>query len=62
MLNNLFRQLENWISHNNQGQDLAEYAVFIGLIALVVVISITLIGGEIRDIFFAIATAIQNGV
>ena len=62
MLNNLFRQWENWKSHNNQGQDLAEYAVFLGLIALVVVISITLIGSEISDIFIAIATAIQNGV
>ena len=62
MLNNLFRHVENWISYNNQGQDLAEYAVFIGLIALVVVISITLIGSEISDIFIAIATAIQNGV
>ena len=62
MLNNLFRQIANWIPNNNQGQDLAEYAVFLGLIALVVVVSITLIGGEIRDIFFAIATAIQNGV
>ncbi len=62
MLNNLFRHVANWIPHNHHGQDLAEYAVFIGLIALVVVISITLIGSEISDIFIAIATAIQNGV
>ena len=62
MLNDLFRQVANWIPNTNQGQDLAEYAVFLGLIALVVVVSITLIGGEIRDIFIAIATAIQNGV
>lgn len=43
------------------GQDLAEYALFIGLIALVVAVSITLIGGDIRDIFIAIATALQVG-
>ena len=43
------------------GQDLAEYAVFIGLIALVVLVSITLIGTNISEIFTALATAIQNG-
>jgi len=62
MLNYLFRFLENLTRNKDHGQDLAEYALFLGLIALVVVISVTLIGGEIRDIFFAIATAIQNGV
>ena len=62
MLNHLFRFLENLTRNKDHGQDLAEYALFLGLIALVVVISVTLIGGEIRDIFFAIATAIQNGV
>jgi Flp pilus assembly pilin Flp len=44
------------------GQDLAEYAVFIGLIALVVVVSITIIGGSISEIFTVLATAIQNGL
>jgi Flp pilus assembly pilin Flp len=58
----LLRLQENWTPNTDYGQDLAEYAVFIGLIALVVVISITLIGSEISDIFIAIATAIQNGV
>lgn len=62
MLNNLFRQVANWIPNSHQGQDLAEYALFLGLIALVVVVSVTLIGSEISEIFFAIATAIQNGV
>ena len=45
-----------------RGQDLAEYSLFLGLIALVVVISVTLIGTEISDIFIAIATAITNGI
>ena len=44
------------------GQDLAEYAVFIGLIALIVVVSVTIIGGSISEIFTILATAIQNGV
>ena len=62
MLNNIFRYFEKWIPSCNKGQDLAEYALFLGLIALVVVISVTLIGTEISDIFMTIATAIQNGV
>lgn len=44
-----------------RGQDLAEYSLFIGLIALVVIISITLIGGDLRDIFTALAAALQTG-
>ncbi len=50
------------VPKSEKGQDLAEYAVFIGLIALIVVISITLIGGGISEVFTAIATAFQNGV
>jgi Flp pilus assembly pilin Flp len=62
MLINLTHQLEQILTHFEQGQDLAEYSLFLGLIALVVVVSITLIGGEISDIFIAIATAITNGL
>jgi Flp pilus assembly pilin Flp len=46
----------------SRGQDLAEYSLFIGLIALLVIISITLIGGDIRDIFTALAAALQTGI
>ena len=45
-----------------KGQDLAEYAVFIGLIALLVIVSVTLIGGSISEIFSSLANAIQNGI
>lgn len=47
---------------SEKGQDLAEYSLFLGLIALVVVVSLTIIGGGINDVFNAIAVAIQNGV
>jgi len=60
MLTNLKNLLNNQIIKNEKGQDLAEYAIMLGLIALIVVGSITIIGGEIRDIFFAIADAFQN--
>ena len=46
----------------DNGQDLAEYAVFLGLIALVVIVSVTIIGGSISEIFTSLANAIQNGL
>jgi Flp pilus assembly pilin Flp len=62
MLTNLLDHLQIQITNAEKGQDLAEYAVFIGLIALVVVVSMTIIGGGISNVFMAIATAIQNGL
>jgi Flp pilus assembly pilin Flp len=62
MLKKIIRQLENMEPRWEKGQDLAEYSLFLGLIALVVVISVTLIGTEISDIFIAIANAITNGL
>lgn len=54
--------LQSLVKNCKDGQDLAEYAVFIGLIALLVVISITLIGGGISEVFTAITTAIGAGL
>ena len=62
MLTAIIDRLHNHIQKNERGQDLAEYAVFIGLIALVVVVSMTIIGSGISNVFIAIATAIQNGL
>ncbi|UCD42737.1 MAG: Flp family type IVb pilin [Chloroflexota bacterium] len=45
-----------------KGQDLAEYALLLGLSAMLVVDSITLIGTSISEIFNALAVAIQAGV
>ena len=55
-------KFENQSAKTGKGQDLAEYAVFIGLIALLVIISVTLIGGSISEIFTLLATSIQNGL
>jgi len=41
-----------------EGQDLAEYALLISLIAIVAVAAVTLLGGRIQAIFNAIAAAI----
>ena len=52
--------MQNHIQKSETGQDLAEYAIFIGLIALVVLVSMSIIGGGINNVFMAIATTIQN--
>lgn len=54
--------LHNLTHKSENGQDLAEYSMLIGLIALLVVVSLTIIGGSINEVFNAIAVAIQNGV
>jgi pilus assembly protein Flp/PilA len=41
-----------------EGQDLAEYALLLSLIALVAVAAVTLLGNQISAIFTAIAGAI----
>lgn len=41
-----------------RGQDLAEYALLLGLIALIVVLAITLLGRNFSDVFSEIGSAI----
>jgi Flp pilus assembly pilin Flp len=59
----MLRTVLHNISHKSEkGQDLAEYSMMIGLIALLLVVSLTIIGASINEVFNAIAVAIQNGV
>jgi len=51
MLLNLWNAL--W--SDESGQDLAEYALLIALIAIVVIAAVTLLGGNIRTVFETIA-------
>jgi Flp pilus assembly pilin Flp len=43
------------------GQDLAEYAILVGLIALVVVGAVTLFGGQLVAAYNAIASTLPFG-
>jgi pilus assembly protein Flp/PilA len=45
---------------SEKGQDLAEYALLIGLIALAVVAAIIFLGGEISSLFSDIGTYLGN--
>jgi pilus assembly protein Flp/PilA len=46
------------ILKSQKGQDLAEYALLIGLIALVVMIAVTLLGTNLNILFGDIATEV----
>ena len=56
----MFETIKTWLlsKRSEKGQDLAEYALLIGLIALVVVLAVTLLGGNISTIFSQIANEI----
>jgi Flp pilus assembly pilin Flp len=56
-----FNDIKGYLgAESESGQDLAEYAVFIGLIALVVLVSITILGTNLSQIFTILAEAIQS--
>ena len=54
--------LKKWqaVERNENGQDLAEYALLIGLIALIVLLAISFLGTEISEIFSAIANNLAS--
>ena len=53
----LYLRVRNWLTRE-EGQDLAEYALLIGLIALVVLIAVTLLGQNLSTLFSEIASEV----
>jgi pilus assembly protein Flp/PilA len=53
-------QLFNALMLDESGQDLAEYAILIGLIALAVIVAVRLLGTTLSDIFNRIATTLSG--
>ena len=48
-----------WLAiRSDEGQDLAEYAILIGLLALVVVGAVTLFGGQLVALYGTITTTL----
>ena len=45
---------------DEEGQDLVEYALLLGLIALAAVVAIITVGGDIRTIWGNVSTAVTN--
>ncbi|MFO7588392.1 MAG: Flp family type IVb pilin [Gemmatimonadota bacterium] len=47
---------------DESGQDLAEYALLLALIAIVVIVAVSALGPIIAQVFTDIATSLQDGV
>lgn len=56
----MFRIFFKHLPKNQTGQDLAEYGLLIGLIALAVVAAIAYLGGGLDETFEAIGNAVSN--
>jgi pilus assembly protein Flp/PilA len=53
----LYIGFQNWLAEQ-EGQDLAEYALLIGLIALVVLLAVTILGTNLSQLFSEIASEV----
>jgi Flp pilus assembly pilin Flp len=45
--------------HEDQGQDIAEYAVMLAVILVIVVGTIRLVGGNANNVFSSVGSAVQ---
>lgn len=51
--------LANLLRCNEEGQDIAEYAVMLAVILVIVIGTVRLIGGNANNVFSAVASQIQ---
>ena len=58
----MIEYIKTWLMsrRSEKGQDLAEYALLIGLIALIVILAVTLLGEQISIVFSTIANNISS--
>jgi Flp pilus assembly pilin Flp len=57
--NPIMTQVLHKLWSTNEGQDIAEYAVMLAVILVVVIGTIRLIGGNANNVFSSVASAIQ---
>lgn len=48
------------INTNEEGQGLVEYALILVLVAIVVIAALSLLGGEVNNIFGDVSNTLQN--
>jgi pilus assembly protein Flp/PilA len=51
-----------WLTQDESGQDLLEYALLVALIALVAVGAITTVGTTIQGVFWNYISGVMNGL
>jgi Flp pilus assembly pilin Flp len=52
--------LAKWLCRNEEGQDIAEYAVMLAVILVIVIGTIRLIGGNANNVFSSVASSIKE--
>jgi pilus assembly protein Flp/PilA len=62
MLSYLYTYLMTHLPKSEKGQDLAEYGLLLGLIAIAVVAAVIFLGEQISVVFDAIASYFQDSV
>ena len=60
MIQILMSWLKTYLPKDEKGQDLAEYAMLIGVIALVVLLAVTTLGTNLSAVFTNIATEVGS--
>jgi pilus assembly protein Flp/PilA len=58
MLMELYVRITNWL-RREEGQDLVEYALLAGLIAVVLIVILTTIGEQIQSVFSRISSVLS---
>jgi pilus assembly protein Flp/PilA len=60
----LYLYIRNWLESQKpeEGQDLVEYALLLGLIAIVCVLAITVAGQSVSQIWKTIAQTLKNAI
>ena len=60
MLTYYYLYLKNWLENQEEGQDLAEYALLLVLIAILIVAALTLFRGALEDVFARITAVLGS--
>ena len=56
----MIRNLAKQVWRNDEGQDIAEYAVMLAVILVIVIGTIRLIGGNANNVFSSVASGISQ--
>jgi len=54
----MYKNIKAWLATREEGQDLSEYALLIGLLALVVMVAVQVLGVNLTAVFTNIATTV----
>ena len=54
------KNIFHWLWQEDQGQDVAEYAVMLAVILVIVIGTVRLIGSNANNVFSSVASAIQQ--